>query len=57
MSWLRKLFGLNDKPAPTAPICAETGEPKWPSDCWNVRCQLGGACCRATRGVKESKNG
>jgi hypothetical protein len=30
-----------------APICADTGAPKWPGNCWNVRCQLGGTCCRA----------
>lgn len=28
------------------PICADTGAPKWPGNCWNVRCQLGGTCCR-----------
>jgi hypothetical protein len=33
------------------PICADTGAPKWPGNCWNVRCQLGGTCCR-TSGVK-----
>jgi hypothetical protein len=30
------------------PICADTGKPKYPGDCWNVRCQLGWTCCRAT---------
>jgi TRAP-type C4-dicarboxylate transport system permease small subunit len=29
------------------PICADTGAPKNPQGCWNVRCQLGGTCCRA----------
>lgn len=27
--------------------CADTGAPKDPRGCWNVRCQLGGTCCRA----------
>lgn len=30
----------------TPPICADTGAAKWPGNCWNVRCQLGGTCCR-----------
>ena len=29
------------------PICADSGQPKDPRACWNVRCQLGGKCCRA----------
>ena len=32
---------------PVYPACAETGAPKDPRGCWNVRCQLGGVCCRA----------
>jgi hypothetical protein len=32
------------------PICADSGQPKYPGNCWNVRCQLGGTCCR-TSGV------
>lgn len=32
---------------PVPPICADTNAPKWPGNCWNVRCQLGGTCCRA----------
>jgi hypothetical protein len=28
------------------PTCADTGAPKWPGNCWNVRCQLGNTCCR-----------
>jgi hypothetical protein len=28
-------------------VCAETGAPKDPRGCWNVRCQLGDTCCRA----------
>lgn len=27
------------------PTCADTGAPKDPRGCWNVRCQLGGTCC------------
>lgn len=33
--------------AVTPPICTDTGAPKWPGSCWNVRCQLGRTCCRA----------
>jgi hypothetical protein len=31
------------------PVCADTGAPKWHGNCWNVRCQLGKTCCRASR--------
>lgn len=37
------------------PICADTGAPKHPGNCWNVRCQLGGTCCR-TAGVPASED-
>jgi hypothetical protein len=40
-------------PSPVPPICADTGAPKDPRGCWNVRCQLGGTCCR-TSGVRTS---
>jgi hypothetical protein len=33
------------------PTCADTGAPKDPGNCWNVRCQLGKKCCRA-KGAK-----
>lgn len=48
MTWLRKLFELHDK----HPTCAENGKPKDPRECWNVRCQSGGICCRASRSVE-----
>jgi hypothetical protein len=34
------------RPPKVFPICADTGEPKNPRACWNVRCQLGNKCCR-----------
>jgi hypothetical protein len=53
------LFQTRDKRPPAEPpICADTGAAKWPGNCWNVRCQLGGTCCRAApHGVREDGNG
>jgi hypothetical protein len=44
LAWLRERRELK----PDAPICADTGQPKYPGNCWNVRCQLGGTCCRSS---------
>jgi hypothetical protein len=39
-------------------ICADTGAQKNPLGCWNVRCQLGGTCCRAgNAGVPDTEGG
>jgi hypothetical protein len=50
-------YRRNPDPAP-APTCAESGKPKDPRGCWNVRCQLSGTCCRSAvpSGVPETQN-
>lgn len=45
-AWYARIFQHMSMPA-EPPKCGETGKPKHPSDCWNVRCQLGNKCCRA----------
>lgn len=45
-AWIAQAF-VRALDGPPVPICADTGKPKHPGNCWNVRCQLGGTCCRA----------
>jgi hypothetical protein len=56
-AWIAQAFvRALDGPRTHPPVCSDTGAPKWPGDCWNVRCQLGGSCCR-TAGVGEVRHG